>query len=239
MKLARMCSQAVDYPKNGVPVNIDDLPRYLIPFKPDWQAAEVANPHKTDYYESSRAIGHLYRAIQLQDVPPPSEAAIQPPLSDQISQRLLPLVRRTIEDYRDPDGRSPAVIKLFRQYVDEVQYISMTHTISQKDALREEEVVVGSIMAKCSQTRWRSDRITSMRVHVSELVGIMQRAIMPQRIEDATEEELKRGLTNAWAAWDYSARRKGEFGANSFGLVALGLIFDLLKKLDVELGYEI
>ena len=37
MKLAGMCSQAVDYPKNGVPVNIEEMPRTKLRAKPDWK----------------------------------------------------------------------------------------------------------------------------------------------------------------------------------------------------------
>lgn len=36
LQLAALCSQAVDYAKNGVPVDIHDSPRLLIPYKPDW-----------------------------------------------------------------------------------------------------------------------------------------------------------------------------------------------------------
>ena len=37
MALAGLCSQAVDYPKNGVAVNIENLPYKLIRAKPDWK----------------------------------------------------------------------------------------------------------------------------------------------------------------------------------------------------------
>lgn len=37
MVLARLCSQAVDYPKNGVPVKKTEMPKKLIYAKPDWK----------------------------------------------------------------------------------------------------------------------------------------------------------------------------------------------------------
>ncbi len=45
--LAELCSQAVDYPKNGIPVDIHDSPRLLIRSKPDWKMVSVsrANGH--------------------------------------------------------------------------------------------------------------------------------------------------------------------------------------------------
>ena len=36
-ELAFLHSQAVDYPKNGIPVDIHDSPRLLIRNKPDWK----------------------------------------------------------------------------------------------------------------------------------------------------------------------------------------------------------
>ena len=47
-----MCSRAVDYAKHGVPVDLSEtkLPRYLIPFKPDWHKAEVSDIRDNDYY---------------------------------------------------------------------------------------------------------------------------------------------------------------------------------------------
>ena len=37
MALAQLFSQAVDYPKNGVPVNAENMPRKVIHAKPDWK----------------------------------------------------------------------------------------------------------------------------------------------------------------------------------------------------------
>ncbi|KAK0501884.1 RNA-dependent RNA polymerase, partial [Armillaria luteobubalina] len=68
-QLAALCAQvgkAVDYPKQGVAVYINDnkLPRTLIRCKPDWHAAEVVDPRSTDYYESTRALGYMFRSIK-------------------------------------------------------------------------------------------------------------------------------------------------------------------------------
>ncbi|EEB95185.1 hypothetical protein MPER_05887, partial [Moniliophthora perniciosa FA553] len=70
-KLAKLCSQttyqAVDYPKNGIPVDLDKdrLPNTLIRCKPDWHAAEVVDPRGTDYYMSTRALGEMFRKVRL------------------------------------------------------------------------------------------------------------------------------------------------------------------------------
>jgi RNA-dependent RNA polymerase len=58
MRLAKLCSQAVDYAKNGNPVNThNSLPKPLIKFKPDWHKSEVTRARELDYYLSGRAGG--------------------------------------------------------------------------------------------------------------------------------------------------------------------------------------
>lgn len=71
----------------------DELPRTLIRCKPDKHATEAVSPRQTDYYESSRALGLLYRSITLDDPNPiPSVPPVQP-LSDPIKLTLLEAVQ--------------------------------------------------------------------------------------------------------------------------------------------------
>ena len=181
----------------------------------------------------------MYRLIKLDDPQPVLAAgnATQQPLTDPISlslsDRILPYFQLNVK----PEGHKLSEIaKMFGRYVDELRYICATHTISNTPGVRllEAEVVAGTILAKCSQKRWRKDRIYRMRFHASTLA----RDIQLELIEDfakASRDQLAAGLENAWHAWGYSLRRGNEFGANSFGLIALGIIFDCLEKLQVPL----
>jgi hypothetical protein len=56
MKLATLCSQAVDYAKNGNPVVMrNNLPKLLIKFRPDWHKAEVTGTReRTTMFRSAR-----------------------------------------------------------------------------------------------------------------------------------------------------------------------------------------
>ncbi|KAF8912009.1 RdRP-domain-containing protein [Gymnopilus junonius] len=236
LKLAELCSHAVDYPKQGTPLNFDpeQLPRTLIRCKPDWHAAEVVSPRKTDYYESSRALGHLFRSIELDETPPIlAEGAPCKPLSDPISVALLDQVHEYLGDsaYAD-DQPPPELLKVFGHYVDELRYICATHTLSNTPGVRllEAEIVVGTILAKCSQKRYRSDRIYRMREHAKILVRDVQRSLL-ENVEDASYSAYVRGLELAWAAWNLSLSKGDEFGAHSFSLIALGIIFDSLDGL--------
>jgi RNA-dependent RNA polymerase len=235
MRLAELCSQAVDYPKNGIPVDIDNppIPRTLIRCKPDWQAAEVVNPRGTDYYTSSRALGELYRGITIADPENITEETIsQGALDDPISRALKPYILSQIHPYTDPDGRNQHIREVFQRYSDELGYICAVHTLSDTPGVRllEEEIVIGTILAKCAQHRWRKDRTYRMRVHVSVIVQEVQRELLEQT-EEASTAELVEGLEQAWAAWHFSLRYNMFPGTNSFGLVALGVIFECLEKL--------
>lgn len=80
-------SSSADYPKNGIPVDTTNLPKTLMRCNPDWQAAEVLKPRDTDFYHSDRALGHLYRAITLAELPEETKPDI-PPLQDAVSVAL-------------------------------------------------------------------------------------------------------------------------------------------------------
>ncbi|KAF8484343.1 RdRP-domain-containing protein [Gautieria morchelliformis] len=253
LKLAELCSIAVDYPKSGTPVNMADTPRFLIPYKPDWKSGEVINPRWTDYYESSRAIGHLFRAIVLEesttelsfdptsilkDMSKPSGPR-SPPV-DAITSTLLPIIEDRlrdsqhvmattipIEDYLRylEHGMAATIPTLFSKYCLQLKYICVTHTLSHDPSikLKEEEVVVGTILAKCSQTRWRKDRIEEMRINTSHLVRLVS-----TELEGSDPLET---LGRAWAAWRYTLEHPGEFGHRSFGLIALECIFRAMDDL--------
>ncbi|KAG2337745.1 hypothetical protein BDR05DRAFT_969857 [Suillus weaverae] len=118
LKLAALHRQAVDDLKNGWKVDIEDIPRSLIPYKPDWHAAEVESPRPTDYYESDRALGHLYRSIQLDDIPTYVPQQLEKPLSDLISATLRPLVKRQLEH------REVSMNSIYSAYLDKLIYVA-------------------------------------------------------------------------------------------------------------------
>jgi RNA-dependent RNA polymerase len=253
MKLARLCSQAMDYGKNGNPVNIhNNLPKPLIKFKPDWHKAEVTGARELDYYVSDRALGELYRNIELND---PKESiedlAVEgsggtAPLEDPISRKVAPLVRSTLKTTRDQDDPADSdqsdadnghAEQLHAHYVREMRFICMTHTLVDAPDVRltEEEVVLGTILANCTQARWRQDRSYRMKLHAEELVNDIRTQIVPQREESPTEERLQEqlriGLRRAWAAWCWAQNHQDEDYIESFALLALGIVFDCLKRL--------
>jgi RNA-dependent RNA polymerase len=240
MKLAALCSKAVDYAKNGKPVDLHNLPRSLTRLKPDWHKTEVtADTHDPDYYESDRALGHLFRAIDLRKpyehpkgIPTTSPKDVVP-LEDPITRALAPLVRYMICQGDRLFGSVNAQAQgLHARYVREMRYICMTHTLidSPDICLNEEEVVLGTILANCTQPRWHSDRTQRMRLHSEMLVRDMRSHIMPDEGPPA-EPQLREGLRSGWAMWSWARHHRDEEFIDSFSLITLGVIFDCLGRL--------
>lgn len=246
MKLAALCSQAVDYAKNGNPVEIhNNFPKPLIKFKPDWHKAEVTGARELDYYISDKALGHMFRNIELLDPERPVEGLpttppkAKSPLEDPISDALAPLVRRALNSDTEMDGTEPDSedendhAKLHEHYVREMRYICVTHTLVDAPdvRLKEEEVVLGTILANCAQSRWRSDRTYRMKLHVEGLLDDIRGKIL--RIEKAsTQEQFRSCLSRAWEVWVWARHYRDEDFIESFSLIALGLIIDYLKRLE-------
>ncbi|KAI0635910.1 RdRP-domain-containing protein [Trametes polyzona] len=250
MVLARLCSQAVDYPKNGVPVDLEKMPPKLIRAKPDWKKAEDDDPRPSDYYESTRALGALFRNIEIKPVHPPESSypngpsatpVLEPPLSDSISRVLKPAVLRHLGRTAHADGDVAALEPLFRHYAEELRYICVTHALTDRADVRlsEEEVAIGTILAKCTQPRWRRERTHRMRVHATQLVRQLKHARLRAPLaKDAGEKELVGALRRAWLAWDYGMRNRAVFGGRSFALVALGVVCEMLEKLEQSGQHE-
>ena len=45
-------------------------------------------------------------------------------------------------------------------------------------------------------------------------------------------EELAGALAKGWAAWDFGQRYHDAFGARSFGLIGLGVVCEMLERLE-------
>ena len=254
MKLAGLCSKAVDYAKNGKPVELrNNLPRTLIKFKPDWDKAEVTGARDLDYYESDRALGDLFRAIDLYDPHEPLKGfpitPPQAPLRDAISLALEPLVLYTA--VVGPDGGGTATAgsniqvdlgALHGHYVREMRYICATHTLIDAPDVRltEEEVVLGTILANCTQPRLRQERAHRLKLQSETLVrDIRSHLIAFASVSDPsssasgqlTEPQLRSGLRDAWAMWCWAQHHRETEFVESFALIALGVVLDCLKRL--------
>jgi len=242
MRLANLYSQAVDYAKKGVPVDItNDFPRPLIQFKPDWNKAEVTGARELDYYESDRALGYLFRNIHLDNSGEPSEGFADttpeqtPPLGDVISQTIVPLIQHTLDIAADiPEVENEEAKGIYDHFLQEMRNVCMTHTLLDLPDvhLTEEEVVLGVILAKSTQPRLRKDRAYRMRLHAETLVRDICARIVPAEGGQRTENDFRDGLRKAWATWGWAQHHRDEEYIESFSLIVLGVVLDCLRQLN-------
>jgi len=243
MRLAELCSQGVDYAQNGNPVDIyNNRPRPLIKFKPDWHKAEVTGTRELDYNISDRALGHLYRNIELNDTKLPIKDLLTEhpgetaPLQDLISRAIKPLIQHTLntDGTEQPDREDEHTERVHEHYVREMRYTCVTHTLVDKPDVRltEEEIVLGTILANCTHPRWRLDKLYRMRLHVGGLLAFIRTQVVKSEGEgELTDEELRAGLSQAWKAWVWAQHHRDREFIESYSLILLGIIFDCLRNL--------
>ncbi|KAI0307864.1 RdRP-domain-containing protein [Multifurca ochricompacta] len=257
IKLCRIHSNAVDYPKSGTPVTLNTVPKPKSERKPDWNAPETVDLDAShDFYQSQKAIGRLFRAIDLSDVQIHNSAARQQrrrlrddPLEadldevfaalcigDQQGDPLELAVENRVAQFINTDPHSKFValaIDSLERYSMELQGICACNALQRhKDAmLSEEEAVIGTIVAKCSQRRRRREAMAQLREQTNYLV----RSVRDELAGDDETSQLD-WLATAWAAWKVSQHLKYKFGANSYGWIALGEVFDAMKAIEQEMS---
>ncbi|KAF5337043.1 hypothetical protein D9611_003329 [Ephemerocybe angulata] len=247
--LANLHSDAVDYPKSGKAVNREDIPRLKKKSRPDWNAPETveAQEDTRKYYRSDRAIGRLFRAIDLPSDNRPFQGAtrvstrmdqssegrnVTPTVftSDSIYTVIKLQVQRHVATNEVAENLfQMEAEKLFARYVTDLQGICITKTLSsaRNASLTEEEAIIGTIVQKTSQPRRRKDMISRLR----ESTDILVRGVREQLEGDDrdTDEDV---LERAWFAWEVALNKERQFGAQSFGWVALGAIFEAIRKIE-------
>ncbi|KAN0128358.1 RNA dependent RNA polymerase domain containing protein [Lactarius tabidus] len=206
-----------------------------------------------NFYESQKAIGRLFRAIDLPDVRPHNAAtrrqrqqiqddATEPDLDDVFAalcigdrhDALESAVKNRVAGFISVEPHSKYVelaIDSLGRYSVDLQGICACNTIQRRNAaiLSEEEAVVGTIVAKCSQRRRRRDAMSQLREQTSYLVKFVQ-----EELQGGEEDSQHDWLASAWAAWKVSRHLKDRFGAHSYGWIALGEVFGAMKAIEQE-----
>ena len=167
-------------------------------------------------------------------------------LSDPISLVYKHRVQRYIGTAIEPSEHE-FVTTLFQKYVAELSYICAVHTLSNSRTirLREEEVVAGTILASCKNKKMRRDRIERVKVHSGVIVREIRQDLVAPGYEDSEKltPDLRLAgqlltLERAWQAWVFSLKLGNEFGANSFGLIALKSILGCLDFLEGKKSFD-
>lgn len=173
LKLAELHSDAVDYPKSGQPVPLNKIPRLKFPRKPDWNAPETLRKENDSYYESVRAIGKLFRSIDLpaldeaervarsqrrfmwseDDGGAPFSAVLEYFYSDEWQDdddAVMTAVQERVAEFIRIDTHDDDAVRemwgLYYSYASQLRAVCADHTLShQRDSLlTEEEAVVSA-----------------------------------------------------------------------------------------------
>ena len=253
--MAQLHSDAVDYPKSSTPVPLEKIPKLKLKTKPDWNQPETMNDTKSpDYYESQRAIGRLFRAIELPalDIVRRVNRTQRKKMDEEEDNDLAEKIgRMSLQDNDEVDvavhGRVTSFINpdvnrdhrdhalsIFERYTVELKTICASHTISyRRDAiLTEEEAAVGTIIARTSQPRHRRDMISKLR----DQMDLQVKGIRNELVSE--EDGLKTKLSKAWVLWRVTQGERESMGARTLGLIALGLIFDTIKEIEEMKGCD-
>ncbi|KAG8945820.1 hypothetical protein FRC04_012267 [Tulasnella sp. 424] len=229
---AKLYSDAVDYPKTGMPVKIDGMPKPTD--IPDWYCPESADPNNGDYYESIRALGVLFRAIQLGD---PEPAPVDRPVNqeDTVRNALEEKVFSILNNSEVEAVDDHFFHQLFARFSYDLKYQCATHSLAQSanSRLNEEEVVLGTILGKTTalnESRKRRALTERLAKQSQNLVRLMKREIIGDRSVFSLPEQLGRAWTCLEVAWEMA--RANKFGKNSFSLIALTSVLDVLYEID-------
>lgn len=255
LKLARLHSDAVDFPKTGLPVPMQEVPGPEEKHRrPDWNEPETGFHSRVQVYESTKAIGVLFRDIELPRVYQRRES---PPkfahANEDVDDLDLEFSDRFGSDTGEPDEPVEANVSLggalrkrvselvysdrisrdrrnhldviFHEYVRKLRQICSNYSLSWYRPLTEEEAMVGTIKARTSNPRRRKDMIAKLREQTAQLVEDMIFEINGEDDQISVDKRLKVAL----AAWEMSQSKGDQFGAKSFSWIALVSLFEAIK----------
>ena len=221
---------------------------------PDWYSPEIPLSN-AKYYESKRALGILFRDIELPSIDftglqesnfdnddarrTNMENGVvtamrglkmhnqQPRIYLQLRQEVFKRLQNVYEN--DEDYRHMS--DLFREYTSRLRPICQKYTLTRSrwGELTEEEALVGSIILRTSQYQRRNDLMTGLREKTDLLVVDVKKYIAG---EEGTTSERK--LRRAWTAWELALKKRQEklYGSKSFWWICLNSIFDHINAID-------
>jgi len=237
LRLASLHTIAVDFQKSGRPVDSNLIPKRP-KMRPDWSAGELIYKLPTEFYPSRRALGELFRNVELPELrladPGPGVDDIlgrfnhfslndSPVLDDPISLLIQNELISRIDLSFDGALAQCVLIPQFTAFSGHLTRIAANYSLS-KRPLTEEEIWAGTIVARSSQHRRRNDLQARLRE---------QSTIIADHIRGdlADTNDTDEWLIRTWVAWSISCRCAEAFGAKSYGYLALGSMLEALAAI--------
>lgn len=260
--LARLHSDAVDYPKTGTPVS-EKIPKARLPH-PDWSQPEILNKKDLeDYYTSEKALGVLYRNIQLFD--PLSEKRTQKKgkrtkqdeiaskeakenagddlhsafnmLSideDAVYQDVVLKTRQYLPNRAfDDQGTYKALAEdIFVAFASKLEHICASHTLSNRHARLSEAEAILGVISERTTQPRRRQELMAKLRELTAQLVIDIRHELQMGDEDDNRDRLMLAIT-AWRL-SYDKLSAKEFGGRSFWWVCLGAAFAAMRAIEEE-----
>lgn len=263
LQLAELASQAVDFAKSGTPVdrrNIPELPRRD---RPDWNTGELGYSRKSgNVYESQRALGDLFRMVDLTDTERKAEKLARREHrardADAIQRQ-----ERYLDNATDTLVRRGPMASIMRHPIAQALHSRlMVYDLDTNAPLPEEatrgmrhlfEFYESQLRYVCASANISTNPLTEEEVMVGTITAKTSqprfRKTMQARLRAHTEDLLRsvrqqlagpdaegdvllHRLSRAWTAWVIAVIKDHAFGAKTFSMIALYAIFETLEALD-------
>ncbi|GAA6030274.1 hypothetical protein JCM8097_009022 [Rhodosporidiobolus ruineniae] len=253
-QLADLHSHAVDAPKTGNLIERSSIPRPKHRRRPDFMRnvdGELPTSSETEYYESQRALGYLYRAIPEHELKTPSavyaeEDTFANPSSLDSQSRTFRHVRRVVKlklanlfDYTPDQLDAVAVAErervrpLLKTLIASLNDLRITHTFPRSNGRELSEVEVFAVTSLIDV-----ERHSAARGNVVAAMG-RQTAILVHWFEDELRGDVPsdtmdvEALHLRYAAWVYAVDELGEMeekGVRTARWLCLALLLESMKK---------
>ena len=251
IRLANLHSNAVDYPKSGQPVRIEQIPMLKHKARPDWNAPETVQVdyESGDYYKSQKVIGELFRSIEL-------------PIADRSGTLRrdddgLHVGMKDVEELESGFGRfdwskarNDPVFLALRERIEEVIgrtelrgcdseaagkgeipfivrlfhcYAAELREVCVSNAIRKHAQIseAEAVIGTVAQKSSQPRRRKQVTKNVRERTEVLVRGIREDLVGGEGEGEGKKGLRRAWIAWNFAMWESRE---GTFGAMSFGWI---------------
>jgi RNA-dependent RNA polymerase len=156
---------------------------------------------------------------------------VQPGWHKEIQEAVDKSVSKFITLVEPSLGQIDETNQLLHNYTAQLQAICSANALShaRNAVLTEEEIVVGTIVAKTSQPRLRKDAMSRVREQSASLVREVR-----EDLEGDDDDSNEAWLHRAWVAWRVAIAdaESDKFGSMSFWWIALGSVLDAVRALE-------
>ncbi|BGO93231.1 hypothetical protein NBRC10512_007293 [Rhodotorula toruloides] len=245
-KLADLHSTSVDAPKTGIVVPLDSIPKLKTKVRPDFlrKTDELEPKEGPQYYDSQRALGHLYRNIEDTGLTMPT-CVVSPALGDgrSTSFRVLELrVERDIASLFDAspdilrsvvDSHRSTVAAVLNAFYAALHDLAIVHSLPRTDgrSLSEVEIFATASLQEVQRGEAaRGNAVSAMHRQTARLVDWLEAQLTGPPVESQhTDVE---SLKLRYSAWRVAVEDGDEydFGVKTARWVCLALVFEAMQS---------